>query len=331
MRTNVSVLEPVTTKPASFLSKISMLSAALLLTGFSAQARAQDYSIFNSVLQQQGTPSEDGTQITYALVRQDLSGLTVKLNGSPATSAAPESVANGFIGIQQLAAVTSTIGTYFVDGSFPAEAKQLPVLETALAIAGFPITAITDDTAGLSKTVYHVHIEGTISSNPTVLATALATALATVNNPQLNVGIVYPGVVFSGVPKKFQRLVTNGVYRLIDNNAVVFSIGRNDAKEIKLGMVPGTQSIGVAETIVITGDGTSSVVNVELALKKGEVTNVQNILLAAGYTLSAQGDYFTDDSPRLTYLHAVATAQNQDKLYEQLEPLGEALLKIVKK
>ena len=311
---------------ASLFSKVSMLGVALLTTGFAAQAHAQDYSAFNSILQQQGTPSEDGTQITYALVRQDLTGLTVKLYGTPAAAAAPEGVANGYIGLQQISP-----NSFFVDGSFPSEAKQLPVLEAALELAGVPITAITDDTAGLSKAVFHVHVEGTIATpSATVLATSLATALATISNPQIGVSVVYPGVVYPNVPKKFLNIVQNGVFRLIDNNAVVYSIGRNDATPITLGSIPGTPSVGVGETITITGDGTSSVINAELAVAKNQVANVQEILIAGGFTISSQADYFNNESKRLTFIHAVATAQNQDTFYLQAEQLGLALLKAIK-
>ncbi len=312
-------------KSTSLLSKVTMLGAALLLTG--ATAQAQDYSVFNTILQQQGTPSEDGTQITYALVRQDLGALTVKLYGQPATPAAPEGVANGYIGLQQIGSTSS----YFVDGSFPALPAELPVLEAALELVGVPVTAITDDTAGLSKAVFHVHVEGTVAApNAAALATGLATALATIKNPQVGVSIVYPGVVYPSVPKKFLNIVQNGVFRLVDNNAVVYSIGRSDVTPITLGSILATPSVGVGETITITGNGSSSVINAELALTKAQVATVQEYLIAAGFTLSSQADYFNDDSKRLVFLHATATAQDQATFYLQAEQLGLALVKVVK-
>ena len=52
--------------------------------------------------------------------------------------------------------------------------------------------------------------------------------------------------------------------------------------------------------------------------------------LVRSWQLRQSADYFNDDSKRLVFLHAVATAQNQATFYLQAEQLGLALVKVVK-
>ncbi len=315
-------LNTLQTKFATALGVLAFASA-------SAYAVTPDYSAFTSSngLNAPGILTPDGSTIDFPLVRQDLSTLTIKLKGVAAQPAAPEAVANGYVDIRQN---TGFRNTYFVTAAFPALASELPTLESALELIGLPITAVADQTAGTSKAIYTVHVEGTITEPATILAGGIATALATIVSPQLNVTIQYPGVIFPDIPAKFQRITDTATAELVNGNAVVFSVPRNDPKPTTLGSVIADPSVGVGETIVISGNGTS-LLSAELALKSSEVQPVLAILVGSGFTISSSNDFFTNDSPRLTFIHAVAISTTVDGFQAQAEQLGLAILKAVKK
>ena len=316
-------------KAITLLPKFATALGMVVFASTAAHAATPDYSAFTSSngLNAPGILTPDGSTIDFPLVRQDLSNLTIKLQGVAAQPAAPEAVANGYIDIRQN---TTFRNTYFVVGAFPALASELPTLESALELIGLPITAVADQTAGTSKAIYTVHVEGTITEPATILAGGIATALATISSPQLNVTVQYPGVVFPEIPAKFTRITDSSTAELIDGNAVVFSIPRNDATPITLGTVIADPSVGVGETVIISGNGTS-LLNAELALKPAEVQPVLAILIGGGFTISSSGDYFTNDSTRLTFIHAVAASTTLDGFQAQAEQLGLAILKAVKK
>ncbi len=316
-------------KATTLLPKFATALGVLVFASASAYAVTPDYSAFTSSngLNAPGIITPDGSTIDFPLIRQDLSTLTIKVPGIAAQPAAPESVANGYVDIRQN---TTFQNTYFIVGAFPALASELPTLEAALELIGLPITAVADQTAGTSKAIYTVHVEGTITEPATIAAGGIATALATIASPQLNVTIQYPGVVFPTIPPRFQRITDSSTAELVNGSAVVFSVPRNDATPITLGSVIADPSVGVGETIVISGNGTS-LLNAELALKPNEVQPVLAILIGGGFTISSSGDYFTNDSTRLTFIHAVAVSTTSDGFQAQAEQLGLAILKAVKK
>lgn len=312
---------------SSVLPKFAAALGVLLFA--SAAAHAQDYSAFTGAngLNAPGITTPDGSTITFPLVRQDQTMLTIKVPGIAAQPAAPEAVANGYIGIRKNLNFSNT---YFVVGAFPALASELPTLESALELIGLPITAVANETAGTNKAIFTVHVEGTITEPATILAGGIATALATIASPQANVSIQYPGVVYPTVPPRFKKVVNETTAELIDFNAEVFSIPRNDATPITLGSIVADPSVGVGQIVTISGNGTS-LLTAELALKPNEVQPVLAILIGGGFTVSSAGDYFTNDSTHLTFVHAVAVATTQDGFYAQAEQLGFAILKTVKK
>ncbi len=310
-------------------SALPKLAAAFGMLLCATAASAQDYSAFTGAngLNATGITTTDGSTISFPLVRQDQTALTIKLNGVAAQPAAPEAVANGYVNIRQNKNYSNT---YFVTAAFPALPSELVTLESALELIGLPITAVANQTAGTNKDIFTVHVEGTITEPATILAGGIATALATIASPQLNISINSPGVIYPTIPARFQKITNEAVSELIDFNAVVFSIPRNDPTPITLGSVVADPSVGVGQTVVISGNGTS-LLSAELALKPAEVQPVLAILIGGGFTVSSAGDYFKDDSVRLTFVHAVAAATDVNTFQAQAEQLGFAILKTVKK
>jgi hypothetical protein len=98
---------------------------------------------------------------------------------------------------------------------------------------------------------------------------------------------------------------------------------------ITLGSVVASPSVGVGQTVIISGNG-SSVLTAELALIPKEVAPVLDTLIAGGFTVSSVGGHFHDDSKRLTFVHAVATATDEKSFEQQLKQLGDALLLTLK-
>jgi hypothetical protein len=161
----------------------SILSAGALLASIAVPAQAQ-FAPFKNTLGATGVASPDGTTISFPLFRQDLTSLTVKADGNGAIPAAPEAIANGYISIK-------TVGdNFFFTGAFPATDTELPKLEQALMAEGLPITAVVNQTAGLSQAVTTVHTEGTSTQTAKKLANHFLEVLATIgSNLQQNVTI----------------------------------------------------------------------------------------------------------------------------------------------
>ncbi|WP_263382881.1 DUF1259 domain-containing protein [Granulicella arctica] len=323
MRSNVLSLFPAVKKLPALLFSLST-GAALCFGSVAAQAQTPSYAAFQATLGAAGTLSPDGGAISFPLFRRDLSQLTISLDGSTSSPAMPESVANGYIGLQQ---VGSSAGVYFVTGAFPALASELPLLESALQASKLPVTAIVNATAGLSQPVVTVHVEATMTESDAVLAANLAGVLLTIHSPQANVLVLpFPSPFDpNSIPAKFVDLIGDGQFTLLDGNTFLFNLPRTDAVPITIGNgIPAIPSLGVGQSIFISGNG-YSVMNAELALRANEVAKVSRILIDAGFTLSAQSDYFVDDSKRLTFLHAIVMAGDAATFERQGKALGKAL------
>lgn len=312
----------------SFAAAISVGALALGVVSH-AQAETPDYSAFQAVLGASGTPSPDGSTITFPLIRQDLTGLTanvVEPTGIVAVPAAAESFASGYLDIHQ---VSTSPETYFVVGAFPAIASELPQLEARLESIGLPTTAVVT-AANLSQPVITVHVEGTVVGAASSFAGGLSFVLTYIHNPQMNITLMPVDLTAaeSELPvkaaKKFGALIGNGTFQLVDNQALIFSLPRTDGITVGPSNLPATPSLGVAQSVILSGDGVA-VINVELALKTNEALKQLPKLTAAGYTLTAQSNYFVDDSRRLTFVHAVASTTDLGLLEDQLAALGKVL------
>lgn len=286
-----------------------------------AQQTNPDFAPITAAIYGSSTPtptfSSDGQRVSYPLVRQDL---TLSLGG---ITQAPESVASGYIGISE-----PSSGVFFIDGAIPALNSELPTLEQALSTAGLPITAMDTQVPGLSQEVVTVHFAATVSgSAASSLPGSLAAILATVGNPQNSV-IVYilaPGTNL-GFDAPFDTLRSQGVTTLIDGNAFVVSVPRPDESTLTLSgsSVRASESLGVSNKVYMSGSGTAFI-EAELALLPSEVASVSQVLTNAGFTITSQANYFTNDSGHLVFLHAIVQTSDASVMNSDLDAVASAI------
>jgi len=305
---------------------LSVFAVATLIVAGSSSALAQDYSTFRTVLGASGTLSPDASTISFPLFRQSLD-LTIATDLTHTLPAASEGVANGYVAIKQ----TSTSGakTFFFTGAFPALASELPSLEKALVAGKLPIVSIVSGVTGLSQAITTVHVQGTLTESPAKLSAAFEAALLTIGNPQANVSVVEVNdkgmaQIESVLPTGFTSLLSTGEVTVLDGTTLLFSFPRADAVPLTISDVVATPSLGVLQSVFVSGSG-FSVVTVELALIPKEVQKVTAALIAAGFTVSSQAGYFIDESKRITFVHATATSTSAPNFDAQMDELGKAI------
>jgi hypothetical protein len=309
------------------------VAVGTLLASTTVSAQAQQFGVFRTALNANGVLSPDGSTLSFPLFRQDLnSSLTVNVSSIGAIGTMAEASAYGYVNVK----LAGVAGSYFYTGAFPALASELTGLEAALTVAGLQMTAVVNQTAGLSQPITTVHIEGTSTTTAKKLADSLLTVLGTISSPQQNVTVsevadtTIDAIANSAgsIPAKFAKLINgpDSVFTILDGNALMYSLPIKKSVGVMLGGVPATVSLGVGQTVIISGDG-SAVITAELALTPGEVIKVTKLLMDGGFTLSSEGDYFVDDTPRMTFLHVVGTANlaTEANFLAQATALGNAL------
>ncbi|HUA99318.1 MAG TPA: DUF1259 domain-containing protein [Terracidiphilus sp.] len=265
---------------------------------------ATDWSAIQSALNATGNVMP-GNVLRFELVRQDLTSLAV--NGQPVPGFEIAAVANGFIAFEHMYS-----GQYFVDGSLPAQETELASLEAALrADKAIRITAVVNHVIEETPALIWVHFEAT--GDGASLATALASALQTINNPQENV-LVVPGTntVFnpaSILPPQYLKLYDEGYVEQL-NGIFVFYLPRPDEHQIWLDGARAETGLGVGQTFYIQIDfngGTNATLNVDFALRAGEVQAVEDALRAGGFTVTSQSSHYFGDQPHLYFVHVAGS------------------------
>lgn len=252
----------------------------------------------------------DGTEFPGNVLRFELSrvDLTITVSGVAFTDERQNpAIANGFIGFKPMGGAR-----FFVDGSLPAQDTELEALQAALrADKRIHITAIVNHaTVAVTPKIIWVHFEA--SGDGAELATSLNTALKTIHSPQTGTTVI-PGTnsVFdpSLLPPQFLKLFDQG---FVEQFGLVFAfyLPRPDEHRITIGPVRAETGLGIGQSFYIqipfSGGTNAAVINVDFALRADEIQPVEDTLRAGGFTISAQNNWFVNDSPKLYFVHASA-------------------------
>ncbi len=276
-----------------------------LFTWFASTAFAStDWSAIQAALGANGSEFP-GNVLRFELSRLDL---TITANGVTLTpNQMNPAIANGFIGFKPTGG-----SQFFVDGSLPAQDSELEALQTALrADKRIHITAIVNHAAvAVTPKIIWVHFEA--RGDGAGLATSLNTALETIHSPQLG-QVVIPGTnsVFdpSLLPPEFLKLFDQGY---VEQFGLVFAFyfPRPDEGRITIGPVKAETGLGIGQSFYIQipfeGGTNNAILNIDFALRADEIQPVEDVLRAGGFTISAQNNWFVNDSPKLYFVHASA-------------------------
>lgn len=265
---------------------------------------APDWTAVQTAMGASGTEMP-GNVLRFELYRSDLSG-SLTVNGVAPT---PGAVANGFVAFKHS---RDDDGDVFADGSLPAQESELNALETALRTnRHIHITGIGShfilDSPKLIWVEFEAHGKGAD------LATSLAAALATINSPQLGVGVT-PGTntVFDPstiLPPNVLKLFDKGFVEQFDL-IFAFYLPRPDERSISLDNVRAESGLGVGQSFYIQvpfSGGSNVTLDVDFALRPDEVQSVEDTLRAGGFTISSQANHYLDDSANLQFVHATAS------------------------
>jgi hypothetical protein len=146
------------------------------------------------------------------------------------------------------------------------------------------------------------------------------------HSPQLHVlAVLGTNTVFdpSILPAKFLKLFDEGTIEQLDST-FVFYLPRPDEKRITENGVKGETGFGVGHSFYIKfpfSGGTDVTLNIELALRSGEIQQVEDTLRAGGFTVTAQNNHFINDNPHLYFVHAYGSGDGFQ--------LGNTLLSVI--
>ncbi|MBT9330942.1 DUF1259 domain-containing protein [Paracidobacterium acidisoli] len=278
------------------------LAVALTTTLCAKSFAAPDWTPIQTALQANGVELP-GNVLRFELSRQDL---PVTANGQTLAIGEIAAVANGFVAFKPIFG-----HDFFVDGALPAQETELGALQTALRKdSRIHITAVINHSIGETPKLIWVHFEALGSGAD--LATSLATALKVIHSPQIGnhyaIGtnsIIDP----SQLPAPFQKLFNEGTVEQF-NGIFVFYLPRPNEQRLFVDGVRGESGLGVGHSFYIQfsfSGGTTATLNVELALRSGEIQAVEDILRAGGFTISSASNHFVNDTPHLYFVHATAT------------------------
>lgn len=307
-----------------FLSRGSRRAIVVVLILFTVVCgksfASTDWSAIQAAL---GT---DGTEFPGNVLRFELSrvDLTITVSGVTFTDKRQNpAIANGFIGFKPIGG-----SRFFVDGSLPAQDSELEALQTALrADKRVHITAIVNHaTVAVTPKIIWVHFEA--KGDGAELATSLNEALKTIHSPQLGTTVI-PGTntVFdpSLLPPQFLKLFDKG---FVEQFGLVFAfyLPRPEERRITIGPVGAETGLGIGQSFYIQipfeGGTNNAVLNIDFALRADEIQPVEDTLRAGGFTISAQNNWFVNDSPKLYFVHASAAGDGF--------ALGNTLLDVVR-
>ena len=306
-----------------FIVRGSPRAIAIVLVLFAwfgtAAFASTDWSAIQAAL---GT---DGTEFPGNVLRFELSraDLTITVNGVAFSDARQNpAIANGFIGFKPMGG-----SRFFVDGSLPAQDSELEALQAALRVdKRIHITAIVNHAAiAVTPKIIWVHFEA--KGDGAQLATSLNTALKTIHNPQVGTTVI-PGTnsVFdpSLLPPQFLKLFDQG---FVEQFGLVFAfyLPRPDERRIAIGPVGAETGLGIGQSFYIqipfSGGTNNAILNIDFALRADEIQPVEDTLRAGGFAISAQNNWWVNDSPKLYYVHASAAGDGF--------ALGNTLLDVV--
>ncbi len=323
-------------RSATFLLGImSTFSVGALIASGSTSAHAQDFSPFattfgvgpagmaGSGVLTGGVLSPDGSTITFPLVQQSLLSLTSTLNGTT-EPVPPEQAASGYVAVKQLSPSDPT--AFLVTGAFPVRKENLVAFEQALVAAGLPFTSIDSQLVGINGAeVVTVHTQASLyGTTVQSVATQLESVLTTIGNPQQSNQSITGPLAIANVPKRFQALLTNGSFSILNGTIIIYALPFADTTSISIGGTPASQSLGVGQTVTVSGSG-YAVVTTELTLRPKDVTRVTGLLATAGWVFSSESEQFTGTSPKLTTLHAAFDTTDVTVFETKLLALGKAL------
>jgi hypothetical protein len=263
---------------------------------------ATDWTPVQTALQANGLEFP-GNVLRFELSRQDL---PVTADGQTLTIGEIAEVANGFVAFKPI-----DDQLFFVDGALPAQETELADLQTALrADKRIRITAIVNHSILETPKLIWVHFEAIGSG--TDLATSLASALKVIHSPQIGVhdllgtnSVIDPSLL----PAPFMKLFEEGTVEQL-NGIFAFYLPLPDEHRVFVDGVRGETGLGVGHSFYIqfsfTG-GTTATLNVELAVRLGEIQAVGDVLRAGGFAISGQSNYFLNDSPQLYFIHATGS------------------------
>jgi len=283
---------------------VQMLVLALALLSAQAAFAATDWSAIRAAMGADGAVLP-GDVLRFQLVRKDV---PYSVNGVPVFEGYIGSVTNGFVAFKE-----KRDGRFYVDGTLPAQESELSSLQDSLLQhRQFHITAIYNHVTNVSPQLTWVHFEATGSG--VKLATWIAAALETIHNPQLGVFFV-PGsnnvLPPDTLPPEFVDIFNQGYFATV-NNFFVFWLPRPDENRLTLDdRVRAQTGLGVGQTFYINIDfsasNTNAVINVDFALREGELAAVQSILRAGGFTLPSLSTNYISANHPLYYLHATGS------------------------
>ncbi len=264
---------------------------------------ATDWSVIQTAIGVNGNVMP-GDVLRIELIRTDL---VATLDGQSLPRNETASVFNGFLAFKP-----SFNGNFFVDGALPAQDTEVDALVTALrANTQIAVTGISNRLINETPKIVWVYFEA--GGDGGDLAATLASALAVIKNPQKNV-VVTPGT--SGVidpssilPPKFLKLFDEGYVELLDAT-FAFYLPRPDERSIYLGDARAETGLGVGQSFNITlnfASGTDIVLNIDFALKREEVQDVEDILRAGGFAITSESNRYLNDEPRLVFVHVTGS------------------------
>lgn len=264
---------------------------------------ATDWSAIQSALDANGTEMP-GDVLRFELIRQDL---TITVNGTTLPVVVNGAVANGFVAFKP-----AHDGSFFVDGSLPAQESEVAALQTALrANTRIHIASIASNLILETPKLIWIRFEATGSGAD--LATSLASALTAIHSPQLNVTVI-PGTdnVFnpsSILPPKFLKLYDEGFVEQL-GDTFAFYLPRPDENRILLGDVSAESGLGIGQSFHIQvsfSGGTSVTLDIDFCLRSDELQPIEDTLRAGGFTITSQTNAFLGDNPSLYFVHATAS------------------------
>jgi hypothetical protein len=284
-------------------AKALVLALVFFLLAGQKTFAAPNWTAIQAAMKAPGTEMP-GNVLRFELVRQDL---TVTVDGQTLPLVYVASVANGFVAFKRTSG-----NEFFVDGSLPAQETEVAALQTALRLnTHIHITAIVNHVILETPKLIWVHFEAT--GNGTQLARSVATALETIQNPQVDVSVI-PGtntviVPSTILPANLLTVFNQGfVEQLTDIFA--FYLPRPDENRFTVGGVPAESGLGVGQSFYIQfsfSGGTDITLNIDFALRAGEVQPVEDALRAGGFTITSESNHFVSETPRLFFVHATAS------------------------
>jgi Domain of Unknown Function (DUF1259) len=280
------------------------LAIVLFLLHTGTTFAATNWGAIQTAMKANGTVMP-GDVLRFELVRQDL---TMTINGTAVPAQEVASVANGFVAFKEM-----SNGQFYADGALPAQESEVTALQDALLKhAHIHITAMVNNLINESPKLVWVHFEASYHGEQ--LATWLATALDTIHSPQVGVSVV-PGVnniidPSKILPPKVLKLFDEGFVEQLTDIFAFYLPRPNEHGIVLDNDVTAETGLGVGQSFYIQvpfSGGANVTLNIDFALRVGDLQPVETMLRAGGFTLSSQSNHFINESRHLYFVHATAS------------------------